>query len=125
MAADFADDFSAASFVKSTPGAYDVDDPAGPTEATSATYTCRALALAYGESFVEGDLVKQAAYSVVILRGTIRNASLALTPSAIPNPGDTISVPPPNETVAKAGAIIGVSAVTQATVTVQVRGELL
>jgi hypothetical protein len=39
----------------------------------------------------------------------------------VPNPSDTITVPPPGETVAKTGRIIDISSITQATVTVQVR----
>ncbi len=40
----------------------------------------------------------------------------------VPNPSDTISVPPPGETVAKTGRIVDVLTITQATITVQVRG---
>jgi hypothetical protein len=47
------------------------------------------------------------------------------TPTIIPHPGDSISVPPPAQTIAKVGAIVGTGAMSQAFVTVQVRGPSL
>ncbi len=46
-------------------------------------------------------------------------------PGIVPGPGDTITIPPPNQTSTKTGEIMEVTAITQATVTVQVRGPAL
>ncbi len=60
------------------------------------------------------------AFVSVALAGGVDNS---VTPAdVVPNPSDLVSVPPPGETDAKTGRIIGVLSITQATVTVQVRG---
>lgn len=64
------------------------------------------------------------AFSAVALAGGV-DASSAAAASVIPGPTDTVTIPPPNQTVAKTGRIVGIDAMTQASVTVQVRGEHL
>ncbi len=46
----------------------------------------------------------------------------ALDSEAIPQPGDTVTAPPPNQTTPKVGVIVGSPTFSQAFVTVQVRG---
>lgn len=127
MAAVFGDELYDASFVKTTTGAYNPDDPTGPPAVTQATYACKAIAFSYVEEFVAGELIKRGDYKVLILLDTIalvgEDSELTPVQGIIPNPGDGISVPPPNETTPKNGAIVAISSVTQASVTVVVRGE--
>lgn len=125
MATEFADDFHTATFTKTSTGAYSTADPAGPPAQTSTSFTCKALALGYDGPLVEGEQLTKATYSVVILRGTIRDDADAAAPDSIPHPGDRITVPPPGGTVGQLGAVTGVSSVTPASVTVTVTGPLL
>jgi hypothetical protein len=94
---------------------YDVDDPAGAPTGASTEYDCEGIAFDYEQSYIDGSRVMRGDYRVVILRG-----SLAIVPA----PGDVMSIPPPNETVAKSARVIAVEAVTEAQVTLHVRGVL-
>jgi hypothetical protein len=64
-------------------------------------------------------------YKVTILLGTIKTTGLApvAAPGIIPGPNDSISVPPPNQTTPIAGVVVDVVSLTQAAVTLHVRGE--
>lgn len=53
------------------------------------------------------------------------DASTAQAPGIIPNAGDTVSIPPPGQTVAKTGTVVRVESVSQASVTIHVRGVSL
>lgn len=123
--ARFAGRLATATFTKWTAGALDPTDPTGPTLDMSATYTCDGLALGYAERFVDGEQIKTGDYRAVLMRGSIVDDAAAPAPSIVPNPGDTISIPPPNETTPKIGAIVAIESITAAAVTVQVRGAAL
>lgn len=92
--------------------AYDANNPtAGPT-GTATTYDCEGIAFNYEQRDIDGSRVVKGDYRVVLLR------SLAV----IPVPGDSVSIPPPGESVARTARVVNVEAVTAAQITMQVRG---
>lgn len=96
-------------------GAYSESDPTGAPASSTTVYNCQGIAFTYDQEFIDGTRIMQGDYRVVILR-----ASLAV----VPQPDDIVSVPPPGGTVAKAARVVAVEVVTEAQVTVHVRGVL-
>jgi predicted hotdog family 3-hydroxylacyl-ACP dehydratase len=64
------------------------------------------------------------AFAAVALAGGSDATSAPVT-GVVPGPLDDVTIPPPNQTTNKTAVVIGVDAITQAAVTVQVRGEHL
>jgi hypothetical protein len=124
MAAAFGGDLHDATFVRHTAGAYDEDNPTGPPAIATATYACKALALSYAEEFVDGELIQRGDWKAIVLLGTVALAG-TLAPGVTPNPGDSITIPPPGQSAPVTAAVVAVSSVTHASVTVQVRGGVL
>lgn len=102
-----------ATLTRKAESAYDFNDPAAASTGGTTTYNCQGIAFRYGRRDIDGSRIMKSDYRVVILR-----ASLA----TIPADGDAISIPPPGESVAKNGRVIAVELVTEAQVTIQVRG---
>lgn len=122
--ADLADDLQDVSFTRTTLGAFDADNPTAAPSASSATYDARGLAFAYEEQNVDGEHITRGDYAVMILLGTIELASVA-APGIIPQIGDTVTAPPPGQATPLTGTVVNIDAVTQASVTVRVRGPAL
>jgi hypothetical protein len=117
----FAGRLASATFTKWTAGGVNPSDPAGPPLGSSAMYSCDAIALAYEERFVDGETILKGDYQVVVLLGSIKLGDV-LAPGVVPNPGDSISCPPPNQTTPVTGAVVSIVAVTAVAITCQVRG---
>lgn len=120
MYADFADDFREASFehivsTSRTPGQL-----SGPLVKTTATYTCKALALGYARRFIDGTLVRVGDFRVIILRGSIAPVDEE-DDIAIPAPVDSVTCVDPNGATVTT-TIVALDAVTEAFITAQVRG---
>lgn len=92
---------------------YDDSDPTAAPTSTPIAHACEGIAFTYELRRIDGVRVIKGDYRVVLLRGSL---------SVMPAPGDTISIPPPNETAAQTGRVIDVEAVTEAAITLQVRG---
>jgi hypothetical protein len=115
--ARFGDRLQVATLTRKTTGAYSGGDPAGAPATTSTPYTCQGTSFRYRQRFVDGERVRKGDYLVVLLRGSLDAAA------GLPQPGDAISIPPPDETSAKVGYVVDVPKVTAAQITLQVRGE--
>lgn len=121
MAARFGGRLYAATFTKNTVTGQDPDDPSGPPSASSATYTCSAIALGYEERYIDGEDIKKGDYRVMILRGTILDED-GVAADVVPNPGDTVSCPSPGGSTPVASRVVSVKPITEAFATCQVRG---
>lgn len=109
----FSGELEAAVLSRVTESAYDPNNPTGASTGGTSSYNCEGIAFTYQRRDIDGTRVMKGDYRVVILRG-----SLATTPQ----PGDSISIPPPGETVAKNGTVVNVDAITEAQYTLHVRG---
>lgn len=125
FASDLQDDLQDVSFTRTTLGAFDSDNPTSAPSSTTATYTAKGLAFGYEEQNVDGEHITRGDYAVMMLLGTITDDSDAPAPSAIPQIGDQVTAPPPGQSAAKTGTVVNIDAVTQASVTVRVRGPAL
>lgn len=93
--------------------AYDANDPtAGPTS-TPVPHDCEGIAFTYQRRDIDGTRVIKGDYRVVLLRGSL---------SVMPQPGDSISIPPPGSETPASARVVNVEAVTEAQITLQVRG---
>lgn len=113
--AAFSGELYEATLSRFTETGYDANDPAGAPTGSSTEYDCEGIAFDYEQSYIDGSRVMRGDYRVVILRSSL---------AVIPVPGDVVSIPPPGGTVAKDARVITVEAVTEAQVTVHVRGVL-
>lgn len=93
--------------------AYDPDDPTAAPESTPIAHACEGIAFAYAARDIDGTRVLKNDYRVVLLRGSL---------SVTPTPGDSISIPPPGSTTPATARVVLVEAVTEAQITLQVRG---
>ena len=93
--------------------AYDVNDPTAAPTGDDATYACEGIAFNYARRDIDGSRIMKGDYRVVILRGSL---------AVLPETGDRVSIPPPGGTVATTARVIDVEAVTDAAVTLHVRG---
>lgn len=96
-----------------TPGAYNPAALGSGTNPTTANYPIDGIAFNYEQKYIDGKSVLEGDYRVVMLRDPALE---------VPTPGDSISIPPPGQTVAQNATIIAVLAVTEAQITVQARG---
>lgn len=85
------------------------------TNISTTDYTCDAIAFRYEESYVDGERIKRGDYRVVILLRSLPGG-------IVPNPGDRITIPPPGQTAPTNARIMTVDALTEAQITVHVRG---
>jgi hypothetical protein len=113
MLARFSGRLHTVTLTRQPESAYDLSDPAAAPTGTPTSYSCQGLAFTYEQRDIDGSRIMKGDYRVLVLRGSL---------STVPMNGDSISVPPPGETVAKSGRVVAVEAVTEAFVTVQVRG---
>ena len=120
MAVRFGGRLATGSFTRTTVTGPNPADPSGPPLSSSATYDCDLIAFGYGERYVDGETIKKGDYRVQVLRGTVKLAGVAS--DAVPGPGDIVSCPPPGSTTPASGRVVGVSGITEAFATVQVRG---
>lgn len=93
--------------------AYDVDDPTAAPTAVPVAHACEGIAFAYEHRDIDGTRITKKDYRVVLLRGSL---------SVMPGPGNLVSIPPPGSTVAATARVVNVEAVTEAQITLQVRG---
>ena len=118
MAARFGGRLYAATLTKHTPATY--DGSGNRVAGATAPYTCSAIAFSYSNRFVDGEQVRKGDYRVVIIRGTL--TPLVSGDTVLPNPGDTIAIPTPGRTTPQTGTIVNIEGVSEAQITVQVRG---
>lgn len=111
--ARFSGRLSNATLTRPGNSAYDLSDPTAAPTGGDTVYPCEGYAFRYAASDIDGTRILRGDYQVTILRG-----SLAVRPET----GDKVSIPPPGEAVAKTATVIAVESVTEAAVTVQVRG---
>lgn len=123
--AELGDDLQDVSFSRSTLGAFDANNPTAAPSSSTATYTGKGLAFSYEVQNVDGEHITRGDYAVMIMLGSIIDADEDPAPGVIPAVGDTVTAPPPGQTVAKTGTVVNIDAVTQASVTVRVRGPAL
>jgi hypothetical protein len=102
-----------ATLTQQATSAYDADDPTAAPTSTPVPHACEGIAFAYRARDIDGTRITKNDYQVVILRG-----SLSVTPA----PGDLISIPPPGSETPATARVIAVEAVTEAAITLQVRG---
>ena len=125
---------------------YDIDNPAaGTIKGAPSSYTCDAIAFNYKQTSVKNDQIIHGDYRVTIVRLSWLHSARAgsrdvacTTCSAaagdgcvdgggaqlviVPVEADKISVPPPGKTTAIEATVINVESVTDALITIQVRG---
>jgi hypothetical protein len=111
--AAFSGELHDATLTQQAISALDVSDPTAAPTATPVTHACEGVAFNYAQRDIDGTRIRKGDYRVVILRGSL---------SVLPNDGDSVSIPPPGGTVAVTGRVVAVEAVTQAAITLQVRG---
>jgi hypothetical protein len=92
--------------------ALDVNNPTAAPTGSPTTFSVEAYAFAYGRDDIDGTRILANDYIVFLLR----------TSAVLPQTGDLIDVPPPGEAGSKTGSVIAIEAVTEAFVTMQVRG---
>lgn len=109
----FADDLYDATLTQQAATAYDVNDPTAAPTSTPVVHTCEGIAFTYERRDIDGTRVLKNDYRVVLLRGSL---------SVMPGTGDAISIPPPGSATPATARVIAVEAVTEAFITVQVRG---
>lgn len=114
MAAAFGGDFADGSILHVVSSARTPGALTGPLVVTTTTHTCKALGFAYERRFIDGTTVKIGDLQVIILRDSI-------SPPVLPAPGDTITCSLPGGASVAVKAV-GLIAVTDAFVTVHVRG---
>ncbi len=128
MAADFAStfagDLSAATITRRQPGTYDVNDPSAGPSTRDTSYSADAIVFEYDENLIVTEQVKDADFMVTIMIGSIKNLSTGLLERYIPQPGDTINIPPPSQTIAVDAVVSAIKSATPVAVTCIVHGQL-
>lgn len=110
----FSGELNDAVLTKQAESALDIDDPTAAPTTTPATHACEGYAFKYEQRLIDGSRIMKGDYLVVLLRGSL---------SVMPTPGDTLSIPPPGSSTPAAGQrVIAIEAVTEAQITLQVRG---
>lgn len=112
MMANFTGRMQSMTLSRQADSAIDVDDPTAAPTGTTTTYNGDGYAFDYDKRDIDETRILKDDFRVIILR------SLAV----IPRPGDTLSIPPPNEVTPTTVRVIAVEAVSEAFCTVQVRG---
>lgn len=113
MLARFAGRLHSATLTQQAASAYDANDPTAAPTGVSTAYTCEGLAFTYARRDIDGSRVIKGDYRVVLLRGSL---------SVMPQTGDAISIPPPGSDTPASARVVAVEAVTEAQITLQVRG---
>jgi hypothetical protein len=113
MLARFAGRLHSATLTQQAATAIDVNDPTAAPSSSPVVHPCEGVAFTYARRDIDGSRVTKNDYRVVVLRGSL---------SVMPGPGDTISIPPPGSAVAATARVIDVESVTEAAITLQVRG---
>lgn len=103
----------AATLTRPAESAYDVNDPTAAPTGTPTTDDCEGYAFDYEQRDIDGTRIMKGDYAVTLLRGTL---------SFLPRPGDSISIPPPGSATPATARVIAIDAVTEAFVSLQVRG---
>ena len=126
---DVRDDFAAklsgrlyaATLTRSIPGSYDPEDPASGTHPQAVSYSCDAIAFAYRAEFVDGEKIKNTSYRVLIMLGSFTDEDDEAA-DITPQPGDTITIPPPGSSTPATATIEAIETRTNAAITVRVGG---
>jgi len=113
MLARFSGRLNAATLSRPANSAYDANDPTAAPTGTPTSDACEGYAFDYEQRDIDGTRIMKGDYCVVLLRGSL---------AALPAAGDKVTIPPPGDAIAKTGTVIRVESVTEAAVTVQVRG---
>ncbi len=122
MAALLGAELYAGSFTKAGAISFDAGDPANVDPSDDAeTYTFQGAAFSYAVADIDGELIRQGDYRVMVLLGSILDEDDELASGIIPGPGDSISIAPPGQSDAIAGVVVSVT-VNQAQCTCSVRG---
>ncbi len=109
----FSGDLYDAVLTKQAESAYDEDDPTAAPTTTPVAHDCEGIAFSYQQRLIDGTRIMKGDYQVVLLRGSL---------TVIPAPGDTIAIPPPGSDTPATARVVNVDAVTEAQITLQVRG---
>ncbi len=115
--ARFGGRLQSATLTRRVTGAMNLGDPAGAPATTSTPYACEGVSFRYRQRFVDGERVRKGDYLVVLLRGSLSAAA------GVPQPGDSIDIPPPDWTGTYTGYVVDVPLVTAGQITLQVRGQ--
>jgi hypothetical protein len=102
-----------ATLTRPAESAIDLADPTAAPTGTPTTDECEGYAFDYEQRDIDGTRVMKGDYAVTLLRGTL---------SFIPLPGDQVTIAPPGSTTQTTSTVIAIEAITEAFVTVQVRG---
>lgn len=111
--AEFSGQLYDATLTQLDDGEIDPDDPTAAPDGDSTDYDCEGIAFTYEQRYIDGTRIVKGDYRVVLLRGSL---------DVMPAPGDTISIPPPGSSTPATARVINVEAVTEAAITLQVRG---
>jgi hypothetical protein len=111
--AAFSGELYDATLTQQATSAIDSNDPTAAPTATPVAHACEGIAFSYAARDIDGTRITKNDYRVVILAGSLTVA---------PAPGDAISIPPPGSITPATARVIAVEAVTEAAVTLQVRG---
>ena len=109
----FSGELYSATLTQQAESAYDASDPTAAPTSTPVAYDCEGIAFTYARRDVDGTRILNNDYRVTILKG-----SLAVMPAE----GDTISIPPPGSETPAIARVVAVESVTEAAITIQVRG---
>jgi hypothetical protein len=112
MLARFTGRLTSVTLTRPAQSTLDASDPTAAPTGTATTYAAEGLAFTYAARDIDGTRIMKGDYRVVLLRAA----------DVLPEVGDLISVPPPGSTTARTARVIAVEAVTDAQVTLQVRG---
>jgi hypothetical protein len=109
----FSGELHDATLTQQPAAAYDVNDPTAAPSSVPIEHECEGYAFTYQRRDIDGSRVLKNDYRVVLLRGSL---------SVMPGPGDTISIPPPGSDTPATARVVDIEAVTEAQITLQVRG---
>lgn len=94
-------------------GEIDPGDPTAAPDGDDEEYDCEGYAFNYELRDIDETRIMKGDYKVTILRGSL---------AVLPEPGDSVNIPPPGSDTPASATVIRVESVTEAAVTVQVRG---
>ncbi len=111
--AAFSGELHDATLTQQADTAYDADNPTAAPTSSPVPHACEGIAFEYQRRDIDGTRVVKGDYRVVLLRGSL---------SVDPQPGDSISIPPPGSSTPAPARVVNIEAVTDAQITLQVRG---
>lgn len=112
MLARFAGRLQSATLTRPADDEIDPDDPTAAPEGEADEYDVEGYAFAYERRDIDETRILKSDYQVVLLRSS----------EVLPQPGDLVSIPPPGSDTPADARVIRIEAVTEAFVTMQVRG---